>query len=153
MRNTAVRGFVAGALAVGLIGAGCNDDEGDAGIGASELSKQEWLVEANQACKRADKTMNEEGRALFANGEPNEQEMRDFAVEVVVPAFRTTIEDIRALGAPAGDEALIEELLTAQDEGTDRVAEDPLSIFEEDEPSKADRLAADYGLDSCGDTD
>lgn len=67
--------------------------------------------------------------------------------------LRTTIEDIRAFGAPAGDEALIEKLLTAQEEGTERVAQDPLSIFEEDEPSEADRLAADYGLDSCGDTD
>ena len=143
-------GWIAAALVTGLIAAGCNDEDGGNGIETSALSKQEWLVEANRACERADETMNEEGRKLFAEGEPTEQQMRDYAANVVVPAFRTTIEDIRALGAPAGDEAQVEELLTAQEEGTDRVAEDPLSIFEEDEPSDADRLAADYGLDSCG---
>jgi hypothetical protein len=152
MRSGVVGVVLAGFLVV-LLAVGCGEDEADAGIETSELSKQEWLVEANLACERADKVMNEEGREVFANGEPSERAMRDYSLDVIVPAFRTTIDEIRALGAPAGDEAQIEELLAAAEEGADRVEQDPLSIFEQDEPSEADRLAADYGLDSCGDTD
>jgi hypothetical protein len=127
--------------------------EDDGERAAASPTKQEWLAQANAACERADKVMNREGEALFAEGEPSEKVMKEYALEVVVPAFRRTIEDIRALGAPAGDEQVIEELLAAQEEGTDRVEQDPLSIFEDDEPSEADRLAAEYGLTSCGDTD
>jgi hypothetical protein len=131
----------------------CAGKDGEEGNEASAPTKQEWLARANAACEAADKVMNREGRALFADGEPSQEVMTDYALEVVVPAFRRTIEEIRALGAPAGDEAVVERLLTAQEQGTDRVERDPLSIFEDDEPSEADRLAAEYGLDSCGDTD
>lgn len=154
MRNGVVGHLVVAALVAGLIAAGCGDDGEDGGESAAAgPTKEEWLAEANAACERADRVMNREGEALFAEGEPSQQVMRDYALEVVVPAFRRTIADIRALGAPAGDEQVIEELLAAQEEGTDRVEQDPLSIFEEDEPSQADRLAAQYGLTSCGDTD
>jgi len=136
------------------IEAPCGDgSEADDSAQAPELTKEEWLAKANAACEDADKVMNREGRKLFAEGEPSQRVMEEYALEVVVPAFRRTIEDIRALGAPEGDEAVVEELLAAQEEGTDRVEQDPLSIFEEDEPSEADRLAAEYGLTSCGDTD
>lgn len=154
MRNGVVRGLLAGALVAGLIVAGCGDDDGDDEVaGAAQLSKQEWLDQANAACEDADKVMDREGQKVFSEGEPSQEVMKEYALEVVVPAFRRTITEIRALGAPAGDEEVVEELLSAQEQGTDRVEQDPLSIFEEDEPSEADRLAADYGLTACGDTD
>jgi hypothetical protein len=150
MRKGTVRGLLVGALTIGAIAAGCGDDDDDGGIATSELSKPEWLVEANAACKRADKVMNQEGRLLFSEGEPSEQEMKDFAIEVVVPAFRQTVEDIRALGAPAGDEEQVEAILASAEEGTGRLEQDPLSVFEDDEPSETDRLAAAYGITACG---
>jgi hypothetical protein len=152
MPESSPRAILAAALAASLIAAGCGED-GDEGNEAPALTKQEWLLRANAACEAADKVMDREGRTVFAEGEPSQPVMRDYALEVVVPAFRRTIDDIRALGAPAGDEEVVEQLLTAQEQGTDRVERDPLSIFEDDEPSDADRLAAEYGLDSCGDAD
>src|SRR5918994_4759288 len=136
----------------GVSACGGGEEDGSE-TASSSPTKKEWLAEANAACEAADKVMDREGEALFAEGEPSQKVMKEYALEVVVPAFRRTIEEIRALGAPAGDEDLIEELLAAQEDGTDRVEQDPLSIFEEDEPSEADRLAAEYGLTSCGDTD
>jgi hypothetical protein len=53
--------------------------------------------------------MNNEGRELFAQGQPTEQQMRKYTLEVVVTAFRRATADIRALGAPAGDEEEIED--------------------------------------------
>lgn len=67
----------------------------------------------------------------------------------MVPIFETTIERLRELHVPDGDGKTLEEIFAAADQGIARLRRNPELVLE-DEPSKADKLFARYGIKSCG---
>jgi hypothetical protein len=95
------RRLVVSALATGLIAAGCggNDDaDGDA-IATSDLSRQQWVAQANKICSDLDGDTDRRAEQFFS-GE-NATEMR-FVRRVVAPGLERWASELQQLGAPRG---------------------------------------------------
>jgi len=171
---TRIMTMLALVLAAGLIAAGCggDDDEttttsstttaagatgatGATGAGTGEpLSQDEFITQADKACAAADKAIDEAaGETFSGGGQPSKQEQEQFVTDSVVPSFEDTIEDIKALTPPEGDEDQINEFLDAAEQALTEIEDDPGSITEEggpDDPfAEVNELAADYGLKDC----
>jgi hypothetical protein len=146
--------FAAG-LAAGLIAAGCGDDD-DSAADHPPPTKQEFIARADEICRAGDRQINTAGREFFAGvsegGEPSQSAIAEFGQQEVLPAFERTIDRLADLPVPEGDEEVISAILTAARDGIERLREQPELILD-DEPSEADRLFAQYGIDTCGESE
>jgi hypothetical protein len=133
--------------ALGLGAAGCGGDD------AETISKEDFLTQANQICREAQDATDAAFEEQFP-GEPSDAEIETFWNETARPNVENQVEEIRALGAPEGDEEQIDELLAAVEDGLEGTQEavDAGTVGEGPDPfAEADRLSADYGLTDCGD--
>lgn len=141
------------ALALGAIAVGCGADEDEGGgeatsaagtgvgsesnsqaggngqsggaVEASSLSKEEFVKQANAACKRESKDLFAEINAYFAKNQTGGSEEERIAKTIkatMAPVVEAEIAVVRELGAPAGDEAEVEAMLAAQEAGLERLA-------------------------------
>jgi hypothetical protein len=167
MKKTLIRGLFFGVLAVAaagtLMGCGGGSDNGGGGakdttVSTSSHSKAEFIKLANTICKKGkETTVGKLGPYLKSHGgetkvTPKSERIFAEALQVVfLPAVQTQIEEIRALGAPAGDEQKIEAFLSALQEATDAHREGAVrsqEVFTKDFKRSA-RLAQEYGLEYC----
>lgn len=148
---------ILGALAAGLLAAGCgSDDNSDkqsfgTSVGSAStasLSKADFVTQANAVCKTANQELDQAGQALGQN--PTPEELDSFVTDNVTPTIQTELDAIRALGAPAGDEQTVNAILAAADSGLQRLQADPSLLTTGDPFGEANQLADDYGLTVCG---
>lgn len=157
-----------GLLAITAVGiaffAGCgSDSDGDSGAGSegttietSSLTKAQFIKRADQICDQVSEDLLGPIYSYMkrhASKSKSEEELTAEAVrKVVVPQVEAEIEEIRALGAPAGDEEQIEEFLIADQRSVDSLkARRQLSLVPDvDNAFKQSKtLARAYGLKSC----
>ena len=150
--------LVAGALAFGLIAAGCggNDDESSStGTESSTtaLTKAEFLQKGNAICKAGNQEINQAFNQI--QGNPTQAQAEQIVTDSIVPSVQGQIDDIRALGAPAGDEDQVNQILDDAQAANDKTKADPsLAIQENSDPfAKANQEATAYGLTECGSSD
>jgi hypothetical protein len=142
------------ALAAGALAAcGGGDDNkqqfgATVGSGPSTLTKDQFVQQANQICDQGNKELDTASQALGQN--PTADQISSFATDTVVPAVERQVSDIRALGAPAGDEEQVNALLDAAQADAEKVKSDPTVLANGDPFADANKLADDYGLTSCG---
>lgn len=156
-----IRFAIVGALAAGLIAAGCGSDDNDdkqsfgTSVGSAStasLSKADFVSQANSICKTANQELDQAGQALGQN--PTPEELESFVADNVTPTIQTELDAIRALGAPTGDEQTVDAILTAADAALQQVAADPSLLTSGGDPfAEANQLADDYGLTVCGSGD
>lgn len=134
-------------LSLSLVAAGCGgDDEG--GEDAEPLSKADFTTQANKICADGNDELQTEAESL--GEEPTQEQIEEFAVDVLVPNVQGQHDDIDALGAPEGDEDDVQAILDALQEGIDAVEADPSLITSSDDPlGEASDLAGEYGLTDC----
>jgi hypothetical protein len=148
--------LLAGIVAIAVVVAGCggSDDSSD----TTALTKQQFIAQADAICKQGNKEI-EEGLESFAkendipqNQEPSKAQGKEIVETVFVPSIDNQAEEIRALGAPSGDEDEISALLDSLDESIEEAEEDPEALFgsKSDPFAKPNELAKDYGLEVCG---
>jgi hypothetical protein len=147
------------AIAAGAVGCGGDDDStsGDETTAATEtvvttadITKEEWIQQADQICADADADIGEQAQEAGIDGN-DEAELQDFIVDVVIPSNRDQEQQIRALGAPEGEEEAVTEILDALDAAVDQAEEDPESVTADSgEFDEVTELAQDYGLVVCG---
>jgi hypothetical protein len=144
-------------LASALLVAGCGGSDDDSTETA--LTKQQFIAQADAICKQGNQEI-EEGFESFAeendvpkNQEPSKAQGKELVETVLVPSIDSQSEDIRALGAPSGDEDEISAMLDSLDEAVEEAEEDPEALFaaKSDPFGKPNELAQDYGLKVCGD--
>jgi hypothetical protein len=153
---------LAAILGIALIAAGCggggSDEEESAKTGS--LTKAEFVKKGNEICKNG----NDEIEAGFQEfvkknhisekAPPSEDESKEAAEAVLIPAIHKDISDIRALGLPKEDSEGAEEVLDAAEEAIEKGEEDPVALIESEgelpEFKKANKLAREYGLTVCG---
>jgi hypothetical protein len=144
---------LAAAGAIAAAGCGGDDDDNGSGLDTSDLSKEEWIVQANQICAEGDREAEAKAETFFAGASeskpPSEEQIAKFTREVAVPGIQAQIDGIRALGAPEGDEDEVEAFLDAGQEGVDAAKEDPAAL-EGGALDEATTLARQYGLEACG---
>jgi len=143
------------ALSAGLLIAGCGDDD-EASGDAPPISKAAFVKRANAVCEeRISRVVDQITASLKdpaqaskdGGGKVAEDELVSAAV---VPALQSEVEEIRALGAPEGDEAQVEAILEATEEVIANAEAEPEVLTESKEPYKApEKLATEYGLIAC----
>jgi hypothetical protein len=113
----------------------------------------EFLAQADRICASTNARVEAAADGLVTTGEdPPPAEVRRAIVGVVIPALEAEVRAIRALGAPAGDEAEVEAIIAATEAGIDEIRADPVAVLDGPPPSLrvAGRLARAYGSQSCG---
>ncbi len=141
-----------GSLAlVSLLGiAACSDDSDSAATTTSattKISKTEFLAQGNATCQ----TFNESLVELSANITTEEEQIA-YMTDSLVPGLRATVASIRALGFPAGDEALLDGLMADTEVKLQEIEADPAAVLAsgEDPFAEINSQLVDYGLTVCG---
>lgn len=174
LRSATRAGLAPALLAFALAIAGCGGDDGGdvTDVDALVPSKRDYLVQADTICANSqqgieteaearfkigaeDFTVTPSGEVIFKPGRrPSAARIERFGAEVIVPAFRKQLADLRALTPPRGDEATVAAIYLAAEQAIDRLRAHP-SIFNDSaavrrELAPARRLGRRYGFFDCG---
>jgi len=141
------------ALTLALVGCG----GGGSSESTSSLTKAEFLKKGNAICSKGSKEINKayEGfsRKYVAGGKtPSKALLDEAAAEIVLPVREKEVRMLRALSAPSGQEARIDVMLTAWEEGIEKGEQDPNSLRKagpEFAFYKSYSMGIDYGLTKC----
>jgi hypothetical protein len=140
-------------LAVALVVTGCGgDDESSAG---PTISKAAFIKKADAICTHGNKRM-ELAFASFLEEKknikhPSKADYEALVGKVLVPNLNQEIKEIRALGAPSGDEDRVDDFLEALEEGIETAERDPKVVISTSNAvfGISSRLAKEYGLEVC----
>jgi hypothetical protein len=143
-----------------LAGCGGGGEAGDSSIAAGSLSKATFIKKADAICTKGNARLQKGFAAYLRKNKksivtlrhPSKADYEGLIGGVLVPNLEWEIEEIRALGAPSGDEAKIEEIFTALEEGIEVAENDPEAVKHSSEAifGVGSRLAKEYGLVVCG---
>jgi hypothetical protein len=152
--------LLAAAVVLASIAAGCGGSEDgttDTST-APALTKAEFIKQANGICGRTNKQFEDEFER-FAEKETTSQsqelsnaQFREAAETLFIPIVGQQLKEVRALGAPQGDEQQVDKILSSAEKALQEARQDPTILFVEgDGPfAEANKLAGAYGLDKCG---
>jgi hypothetical protein len=141
----------AAVLAIGAFaaaGCGGSDDNDSSALKTSDLSKSEWIAQADRICAESDKGIEQQAGQFF-KGRPTPETEAQFVQQAVVPGIESANDQIRELGAPEGDEDQVQAMLDAADQGLAKVKADP-SALEHGALEEGSALSKQYGLKVCG---
>jgi hypothetical protein len=152
------------------LAAGCGGGDGDSSSqtspadaandvsesNAEPLSKAEFIKRASAICsatkQRSSVAFREyaEQNAVPSSGPGLATKAADLVETVFVPVYDKQIEEIGALGIPAGDEEEVGAMLTAMQRGVEDATQEPLAFIRQTAAlNQASRLAVAYGLPAC----
>jgi hypothetical protein len=136
--------LIALSLVVGCGGGGSDDQP---------PTKAEFIRQADAICKAATKKIQDGFNEAAQRNTPRSKESAaatQFVDDVMAPTYQRQINEIRALGAPKGDEKQVDAMLTAMQEGLDSGKEQPLVLIRtESSLGKSHSAAQAYGLSAC----
>jgi hypothetical protein len=144
--------LVAAVLAAALVVTGCGSSDSS----ADSISKAEFVKKADAVCKKGEEAVQKDFGAFAKTHEnvkkPTEADYAELVDAVVVENVEKEVDDLRALGAPEGDEAKVEAMLQAREEGVKKAKDNPKAVVKgsEDVFGEASKLAKAYGLKDCG---
>jgi len=134
------------AALLALAGCGGGDD-------TTTLTKVEFTKQANAGCKEHTKEREELFKEVTSKLDPSEVTRADqekLISEVLLPPFEKDIENLKSLGAPAGDEEQVEAIIVAMEKAIKKVEAKPLvALRTTSQFAEAKALAQKYGLDDC----
>lgn len=145
-----------GVVVTAAIVAGCGSSSGDE---TSSLTKAQFVAQADAICKKGNAEIESEAEAfqekngLGENDEPSKAQQAEVSETILAPNVKNQAEEIRALGAPSGDEDEISAMLDSLDEGVEEIEANPQGPFEANQPNPfgpANKIAKEYGLKVCG---
>ena len=140
-------GILLGAM---LVVAACGSD-------SKALSKEDFLKQGNDICKKGNETIDAASKKAFPDqtAQPDPEALKKFFNDTVFPNVKKQIEDIDALKPPKDLEADVDKLVKdAKDTLTklqDQVNKDPQSLFSssEDPFTEVNKQATKIGLTTC----
>jgi hypothetical protein len=138
------------AIATAVLAAGCgggsDDETASPSVETSSISRAEFVKRAEGICAKATR----ETEPVIEEGPSGDSGVE--AIEAVfLPGAEDVVAEVRELGAPSGDQAQVEKLLTALQEAVDELEAQPASSLEElaERFHRFGTLAGNYGLQSC----
>lgn len=155
MPNISKLKLIAAVAVLGLIsscGGSDSSDSTDDTNSDTEISKADFVEQANARCTSLGLTLSNAQADI--GSAPTEEQIADFMTDVLVAEYRETLDDIRDLGFPEGDENLLDGILDDADEVLDDIADDPIGSLASAESPFAEVNVAfqDYGLTVCAET-
>jgi hypothetical protein len=141
------------ALAVGAVAAGCGSGSDSSTTSTAAVTKSEFLAQGNKICADGNKAINQAANKEFSNGKPSASQVTQFVTKTVIPSIQSQINGIKALPAPAGDEAQVSDIVTSAQNAVDKAKANPHLLTQsgsEDPFTEANKLAEHYGLTRCG---
>jgi hypothetical protein len=117
-------------------------------------SKAEFVSQVNAICKKT-REQSLANMAAYAkehksgSGQPSPALLMEAVKATFVPGLRAEIGEIRALGAPPGDEATVEAFLAALEENIEAASGSGSPAEFGKSFTRSAQLAHDYGIDSC----
>jgi hypothetical protein len=123
---------------------------------SSSLSKAEFVEQANAICTR-EKTKGLEEMGAYAKqhrgaatGQAKIELIGEAIQKVFLPSVQSQVNQIRALGAPAGDEQEVEALLDSLEEAVEKASQGTASSARFGQAfASSGKLAREYGLSDC----
>jgi hypothetical protein len=135
------------AIAAALIAAGCGSSSSSSTT-TTALSKSEFLSKANAICKQGTKTLTAGQESLGKNS--SQAQINNYVTSTFIPSVQSQIDQVRALGAPAGDEAKVKSMLALAQADLDKIKSNPsLAVGKADQFSNFAAVAHPYGMTSC----
>ena len=123
------------------------------GDDTTQLTKAEFTKQANAGCKEHSKERDELFKKVTSELDASEvtrADQENLIDEVLLPPFEKDIENLKSLGAPAGDEQQVEEIIKAMEDAIKNVEEKPLvALRTNSQFAEARAAAVKYGLDDC----
>lgn len=147
MRKVTIAAAVAVLAALSLVILGCGSDDSTA-----SLTKAQYVKQGNAICKKGEeqRTALLQSATENVNREFTKAEKEKVVMTVFVPPYRQTINKLKELPLPEGDEEKAEAIIEAMEESAKKVEADPLKGLESlAQFEKANKLASDYGLTNC----
>jgi hypothetical protein len=144
----------AGVLVVASIATGCGGGSGDE-VSASAISKAAFAKQADAICKNGSERMARDFLKYLKKAgvkHPSQAVQEKLVGKFLVPSVKREIKELRALGAPSGDEGRVGEIVKALEEGVETAEGNPEAVTNSSDVvfGIASRLAGEYGLEVCG---
>jgi hypothetical protein len=141
-------------IVCGLLAAGCgSSSKAKSTATTPAISKAQFLAEGNAICKQGERRLESTRRALekqFGHREPTVAEVAAYVTSSFAPLIQGQISALRALGAPAGEQAKVANLLNVAQTDLERVKSNPGALVKEQHPfANFARSAHAYGLKEC----
>lgn len=149
------------ALAVLLaFAAGCGGGDGDTSgktsgekTAAPALTKDDFVKQANAICRKTDETQTSE-LGTYVKEHPKAEDSKAGQEKMVsavgLPPVQKEAEELAELGAPKGDEAQVEAIVSGIEAALVKAEADPAAVLESNTPfDAAGKLATKYGLKDC----
>ena len=141
--------LVAASMAVALVAAGCGSSNNGNSTSTAAITKAVFLAKSNVICTRGNKAATAAATKEFGNRHPTQAQFASFAATTYVPNIQSQIDQIRALGAPPGDQATVTKILDTAQADLNKVKSDPALLGGNSAFADFKTLARPYGLTSC----
>jgi ABC-type lipoprotein release transport system permease subunit len=134
-------------LAVGALAAGCGSSD-DSDSSTSNLTKAAWIAKADAICQQGNQEIEQAAKEQFGNQKPSAADVQQFARGVALLGTQDQVDQIRALGAPSGDEDQVNHILDTVQADIDKAKS--AGDIEQNTFADGNALATQYGLKVCG---
>jgi predicted small secreted protein len=150
--------LIAAVVAAAILVAGCGG--GDDSSASGSISKEEFITKADAICKASSKRMEKElfeflrkNRGGGTLRKPSVEQNEKFIVTVLIPNLEQEIKELKALGIPDGDDEKVDAMIAALEEGQETAENQTATVAAGTSDMVfgiASRIAAEYGLQTCG---
>lgn len=147
--------FLLGLLTIAGCGGGSSQP-----VSTTTITKEQWVHKAFAICKRLGHQQQRQHYAFerahgMSLGEPGQRELEKLNTVFVMPFVERKIDALRALSAPEGEQAKIEQILKSMEEGirVSKAHPEWLAAPTQAHPepfTKTAELTAAYGIWDCG---
>jgi hypothetical protein len=141
---------IVAALAIGLGAAGCGGgSRSTTSTPTTAITKAEFVAKANAICGKGDPVLLEAGVKLASH--PTKAQIAALVKGTYVPTIEAQITEVKALGAPSGDQAAVARMFSLAQADLHTLKNKP-TLVTTDVFADFAQLAHPYGLTACAPT-
>jgi len=138
-------------MVAALVAAGCG------GSSDEEVTKAEFIKEADAVCRQAEKVKREKMEGFLAQSSAGEEkplklsELQEMATKAILPSMRSMVDGLSELPTPSEDDGKGEQIVADFDEITTELEENPLPLAT-GKPDPFEPIAKEaekYGFKTC----
>jgi hypothetical protein len=140
-------------LAAGFAATGCGSSKKSSTATIPALTKAQFIARGNAICTEGNqkqRTLQKAAEKLFGKHEPSAAQIGAYVNGTFAPLIQVQIDRIKALPAPAGEQATVSSMLGLAQSDLEKVKSNPRLLFAETHPFRDfAQTAHAYGLTEC----